>query len=71
MANPCELGLWLYEKPIDNTLTQPKIDIAAVGECLVDFVSEQVADTLVLEGHPSGAPTNVLAMASNWVAQLR
>jgi len=45
-------------------LTKPEIDIAAVGECLIDFVSEQVAGTLVLEGHPGGAPANVLAMAS-------
>ena len=53
-----------YEKLLDDTLTKPKIDIAAVGECLVDFVSEQVAGALVLEGHPGGAPANVLAMAS-------
>ena len=53
-----------YEKPLDDTLTKPEIDIAAVGECLIDFVSEQVAGTLVLEGHPGGAPANVLAMAS-------
>ena len=53
-----------YEKPIDDTLSKPKIDIASVGECLVDFVSEQAAGTLVLEGHPGGAPANVLAMAS-------
>ncbi len=39
-------------------------DLVAVGECLVDFVSEQRADTLVLEGHPGGAPANVLAMAA-------
>ena len=39
-------------------------DIVAVGECLIDFVSEQRADTLVLEGHPGGAPANVLAMAA-------
>ena len=39
-------------------------DIVAVGECLIDFVSEQHADTLVLEGHPGGAPANVLAMAA-------
>jgi fructokinase len=45
-------------------LTKPEIDIAAVGECLVDFVSGQVAGTLVLEGHPGGAPANVLAIAS-------
>ena len=55
---------YAYEKPINDTLTRSKIDIAAVGECLVDFVSEQVAGTLVLEGHPGGAPANVLAMAS-------
>jgi fructokinase len=39
-------------------------DIVAVGECLIDFVSGQRADTLVLEGHPGGAPAYVLAMAA-------
>ncbi len=45
-------------------MNKPEIDIAAVGECLVDFVSEQVNGALVLGGHPGGAPANVLAMAS-------
>jgi hypothetical protein len=30
-------------------------DIVAVGECLIDFVSGQRADTLVLKGHPGYA----------------
>ena len=35
-----------------------------MGECLIDFISEQVTGTLILEGHPGGAPANALAMAS-------
>jgi fructokinase len=44
--------------------TDTETDIVAVGECLIDFGSGQRADTLVLEGHPGGAPANVLAMAA-------
>jgi hypothetical protein len=36
-------------------LKKAGIDIVAVGECLIDFVSSQQADTLILEGHPDHA----------------
>ena len=45
-------------------MTKPEIDIAALGECLIDFISKQDDGTLVLEGHPGGAPANVLAMTA-------
>ncbi|SDM62883.1 carbohydrate kinase family protein [Acetanaerobacterium elongatum] len=39
-------------------------DIIAVGECLIDFVGGEKDGKFILEGNPGGAPTNVLAMAS-------
>lgn len=40
------------------------IDIIAVGECLIDFVSAPADDKLHLEGNPGGAPVNFLAMSA-------
>lgn len=43
-----------------------KYDIAAIGECLIDFVlaSNQEQGKLNFSGCPGGAPANVLACAS-------
>lgn len=46
--------------------SEKKYDIAAIGECLIDFVGLQSNEPgkLLLEGNPGGAPANVLACAS-------
>lgn len=45
-------------------MNKKDIDTVALGECLIDFISELHTDTLVLEGHPGGAPANLLAMTA-------
>ena len=40
------------------------IDIVSLGECLVDFICTEKDGAVSMEGHPGGAPANLLAMAS-------
>ncbi|MFA9380097.1 MAG: carbohydrate kinase [Acetanaerobacterium sp.] len=41
-----------------------KVDIIGIGECLIDFVTDERDGVLHLTGNPGGAPANVLAMAT-------